>query len=84
MNGSPNWFIVLKREDLLLNSAESVLDRSIFHRYDLRQLLEDSCHRSNGMDCIIELFTTMDIEFADVNITLHGNVVSSDSGFLSS
>ncbi len=81
VNGLSNWFILLKREELLLNSAESILDRSVFQRYDLVQLLENSCNRSSSMDCISELLTTMDVGFEDVDVTLHSNIVSCGGGF---
>ncbi len=81
INGLCNWLTLVKRENLLLNSAESVLDKDAFQRFDLSRLMEDYCIAvTDGMENIISLFASQNRGLDEIEASVHGQTLTACEG----
>ncbi len=77
----PNgWLVLVKRDDLLLNSAESILDESAWKSYNISELYGDFLRSSESLDSVIGHMVEFEenIEFIRVSIT--GDIISCNDG----
>jgi len=82
VNGLSNWLTLVKRESLLLNSAESTLDNDAFQKYDLCRLMQHYCVSvANGMETIIALFASRNRDLDEIEASVHGQIVACESHF---
>ncbi len=79
VGGSCDWLVLLKREELLLNSAETVLDKNSFHVFELVELFEKSYYDYGELDGLRDLFEN-DILPDHLEIFVDGDILSCGDG----
>ena len=72
-----NWLLLVKREDLLVNSAESILETNFFRKYELTELFADY-HKSMEDETFIRFMGGRDWD--EMETSIKGDIVACDGG----
>ena len=79
-----NWLVLVRRDDLLLNSTESILDENSMKKFDLSSLFASYSRGMSFDDLEAENLTCLDqgrqFEFDDFKMNMVGNIVSCKGG----